>query len=86
MLSKKSTSLINLIKEVLFILILGTVRLCLIADLKVRGNVVESQSDLLDSIKKVVKNDFRMENKYLERIRDLFVYNDQKNTERLSRK
>ena len=56
MLSKKSTSLINLIKEVLFILISKTAWLCLIADMKVRGNVVESQSDLLDSINKVVKN------------------------------
>ena len=47
------------------------------------GDVVTQKRALLEAIKKVVNNNFEMEEKYKERIKGFFVLHDEKNRERI---
>lgn len=47
------------------------------------GDILMSPSEVVDKIKFYFKNDFKMENKYIERVNNTFAYNDKNNCKRI---
>jgi len=47
------------------------------------GCVVITEKELIDVVENVIKNNFQMENKYIERINNFFTFHDNKNCERI---
>ena len=47
------------------------------------GDIVENIDDLIEKIEYYIKNDFKIENKYLKRINNTFMYFDKNNCKRI---
>jgi len=47
------------------------------------GKVVTNERDLMDAIRNYISNDFKMEDKYISRVKQTFTFQDTKNCERI---
>ena len=47
------------------------------------GDVVKSENELIDSLRKIIENNYKVEEKYKKRINSFFIYRDNKNCERI---
>lgn len=47
------------------------------------GKITRTEEDVVNELQKIMENNFKMESKYLKRVRKTFLYNDDKNCERV---